>query len=91
MNTGFSDVIGSWKIIEISAPRSRRSSPGESSTMLRPPNRMPLAGSTIEFSGGSRPRMASAVTDLPLPDSPTSATVAFLGMSKEMPLTASNV
>ena len=26
VNTGFNDVIGSWKIIEISAPRSRRSS-----------------------------------------------------------------
>ena len=26
VNTGFSDVIGSWKIIEMSAPRSARSS-----------------------------------------------------------------
>ena len=45
----------------------------------------------IEFSGGSRPRIASEVTDLPLPDSPTSATVRFFGMSNEMPFTASNV
>ena len=50
-----------------------------------------LAGSTIEFSGGSRPSIASDVTDLPLPDSPTSATVLLRGMSNEMPLTASNV
>ena len=92
VNTGFSDVIGSWKIIEMSAPRrSPQLARRTGSTRLRPPNRIWLAGSTIEFSGGSRPRIASEVTDLPLPDSPTSATVEFLGMSKEMPLTASNV
>src|SRR4030095_5760260 len=50
-----------------------------------------LLASMIVFSGGRRPRIASAVTDLPEPDSPTSAIVAFLGMSKEMPFTASNV
>ena len=37
VNTGFSDVIGSWKIIEMSAPRSLRSSPIGSVTRLRPP------------------------------------------------------
>ena len=45
----------------------------------------------IEFSGGSSPSIASDVTDLPLPDSPTSATVLLRGMSNEMPFTASNV
>src|SRR5260221_9110665 len=45
----------------------------------------------IVFSGGKGPRIASAVTDLPEPDSPTSAIVAFFGMSNEMPFTASNV
>src|SRR5579864_7103473 len=45
----------------------------------------------IEFSGGRRPSIASDVTDLPDPDSPTSATVLSRGMSNEMPLTASNV
>src|SRR5690349_15845983 len=50
-----------------------------------------LFGSTIEFSGGSKPRIASDVTDLPDPDSPTSASVLSLGMSNEMPFTASNV
>ena len=49
-----------------------------------------LFGSTIEFSGGKRPRIASDVTDLPEPDSPTSATVVLRGMSNEMPFTASN-
>src|SRR2546425_4964222 len=43
-----------------------------------------LPGGTVEFSLGSRPRIASAVTDLPLPDSPTSATVLLTGMSKLM-------
>src|SRR4029079_7645442 len=91
VNTGLSDVIGSWKIIEISAPRSLRSSPSGRPTRFRPPRMISLAGSTIEFSGGSRPSIASDVTDLPEPDSPTSATAVFRGMSNVMPLTASNV
>ncbi len=37
VNTGLSDVIGSWKIIEISLPRSARSSDAGSPTRLRPP------------------------------------------------------
>src|SRR5262249_11508517 len=36
-------------------------------------------------------RIASEVTDLPLPDSPTSATVLLRGMSNETPLTASKI
>src|SRR5438477_6769359 len=44
-----------------------------------------------EFSLGSSPSIDSEVTDLPLPDSPTRATVAFLGMSKLMPFTASKL
>src|SRR6476620_3761269 len=91
VNTGFSDVIGSWKIIEMSAPRSLRSSPSGSASRLRPPYSTSLAGSMIEFSGGSSPSVASDVTDLPDPDSPTSATVLSRGMSNEIPLTASNV
>src|SRR6266542_4198015 len=91
VNTGLSEVIGSWKIIEMSAPRIARSSRAENRTTLRPPNSTSLAGSTIEFSGGSKPRIESAVTDLPLPDSPTSATVLLRSMSNEMPFTASNV
>ncbi len=37
VNTGFSDVIGSWKIIEMSAPRILRNSSWPSSTRFRPP------------------------------------------------------
>src|SRR5450755_2793070 len=48
-----------------------------------------LPGRTDAFSLGSRPRIESDVTDLPLPDSPTSATVELPGMSKLMPFTAS--
>ncbi len=33
--------------------------------------------------------IAKEVTDLPLPDSPTKATVVFAGISKEIPLTVS--
>ena len=36
--TGLSEVIGSWKIIEISLPRTLRSSDGGSSSRLRPLN-----------------------------------------------------
>src|ERR1700682_2906651 len=43
---------------------------------------------TVAFSLGRRPRMESDVTDLPLPDSPTRATVELVGMSKLMPFTA---
>src|SRR5664279_2557726 len=50
-----------------------------------------LPGSTVAFSFGNRPRIDNEVTDLPLPDSPTSATVLFCGMSKLIPFTASNV
>ena len=34
--TGFSEVIGSWKIIAISAPRTLRSSFSEAADQLRP-------------------------------------------------------
>jgi hypothetical protein len=44
-----------------------------------------------EFSFGRRPSIDKDVTDFPLPDSPTSATVAFLGMSKLIPRTASKI
>src|SRR5467141_1548476 len=88
VNTGFNELIGSWKIIEISAPRNFCNSPGVRARRLRPPYSIWLPGGTVAFSLGSRPRIARAVTDLPLPDSPTSATVLFAGMSKLMPLTA---
>ena len=70
VNTGFSDVIGSWKIIAISPPRSslrrffgiaRRSSPlyGAPPLAIRP-------GGI-----GMRPSSVIIETLLPEPDSPT--------------------
>src|SRR6266704_954165 len=50
VNTGFSEVIGSWKIIAISLPRIRRISAGESCSRSVPSKR--ICPSTI-FPGGS--------------------------------------
>ena len=73
--TGFSEVIGSWKIIEISRPRTARISSSERSRRLRPSSRMrPL---TTRPAGFAKSRIIeSAETDLPQPDSPTIATTS---------------
>ena len=77
VNTGFSDVIGSWKIIEISLPRIFASSPSWSVTRSRPSNRM--RESSAIRPGRSTSRITeSAVTDLPQPDSPTTPERAAL-------------
>src|SRR5580692_5281766 len=52
---------------------------------------MRLPSSTIADSGGNSPIIAIADTDLPLPDSPTRATVVFERTLKLTPLTASKV
>jgi hypothetical protein len=84
VNTGFSEVIGSWKTQAMSLPRSACSS---GSGM--PSRSGPATGCALRSAlSGSRFRIDIAVTLLPEPDSPTSATVAVLGMSKLMPLTA---
>ncbi len=88
VNTGFSDDIGSWNTTEMSLPRIFRSVSNGSTSRLRPPNSTRLSGPTIAFSGSSR-TIDIADTLLPEPDSPTSATVAFSGMSKLIPRTAS--
>src|ERR1700676_5281344 len=48
-----------------------------------------LPSRTVAFSLGKSPRIESDVTNLPVPDSPTRATVELVGMSKLMPFTAS--
>ena len=74
LSVGFSEVIGSWKIIAISRPRTSSSSFSESLVRSRP-------SKTIEpetiFAGGLgiSPMIESAVTDLPQPDSPTMPSV----------------
>jgi len=88
VNTGFSEVIGSWNTTEMSLPRTRRRcSIGAVSRSCRP-NSTRLSRPTTALSGSSR-TIDIADTLLPEPDSPTSATVEFSGMSKLTPLTAS--
>ena len=84
--TGFSEVIGSWKIIEISLPRTLRSSDVGSSSRLRPLK----TASPVDtvFARGFSPRMVRQVTLLPQPDSPTIASVLPFSTEKETPSTA---
>src|SRR5579863_6288460 len=85
--TGLSDVIGSWKIIEISLPRMRCISFSPPLAELRP--RKKISPPTIRPTSLSSSRMIeSAVTLLPQPDSPTRPTVSPSAISKLTPLTA---
>ena len=94
VNTGLSEVIGSWKIIAISAPRMPRivapwarvrsaREPSRRAKSMLPPVMRPPPCSTSRM-------IDSAVTDLPEPDSPTIATVSPRPTSKETPRTAYN-
>ena len=67
--TGFRAVSGSWKIMAISPPRTSRMR-----SSRRPSSSSPCQqdGPPVTSAGlGQQPRMLSAVTDLPEPDSPT--------------------
>ncbi|MDT4824340.1 hypothetical protein FQZ97_575870 [compost metagenome] len=94
-NTGLSEVIGSWKIIATSAPRTLRSVAlsARARSITSPPRRrscmLPLAilpppCSTSRIS-------ASDVTDLPEPDSPTTASVSPRSTWNDRLRTASTV
>ena len=72
--TGFSAVIGSWKIIPMSRPRRSRICGLLSSSRSRPSNIRPSAV-TVALDGSS-PITASELTDLPEPDSPTIARIS---------------
>ncbi len=74
-STGLSEVIGSWKIIAMSRPRTSRIASSDRCSRLRPSNRMRPAVTLPVFLARSR-MMASEETDLPQPDSPTMATVS---------------
>ena len=87
--TGLSEVIGSWKIIDIAAPRSRRRSSAERPSTSRPSNSTESAA-TLPGGLATRPITDSEVTLLPQPDSPTSPTVLPRPMAKSMPSTARN-
>ena len=87
VNTGFREVIGSWKIIEILLPRMPRIPFSSRASRSRPSNRMlPL---TIFPGGEAISRMMERdATDLPQPDSPTRQRVRPLSTEKETSLTA---
>ena len=75
VRTGFSEVIGSWKIIDTSPPRSLRSSDRFIFIRLLPLYR--ASPWTIRPGGdGMSPRMESMLTLLPEPDSPTIPSVS---------------
>ena len=84
--TGFSDVIGSWKIIAMSLPRisrrrefeaCRRSSPRKSARPSLEAERL-----------GLRPMIVRHVTLFPQPDSPTIPSVLPSSRLNETPSTA---
>ena len=87
VSTGFSEVIGSWKIMPISRPRTLRISSSGSARRFRPLKR--ISPSTMRPAGADTSRITeSALTDLPQPDSPTSATVSPLRTFHDTPSTA---
>ena len=78
---GSREVIGSWKIIEISFPRIFCHSSSFKSRRLRPLNNNSPCGITAFFA--FKPIKVFVVTDLPEPDSPTIARVCPFSKSKE--------
>src|SRR5919204_608907 len=89
VSTGFRLVIGSWKIIAICRPRTRRSARWLRLRRSRPSKR--AVPERTRPARGSRPRRARAVTLLPQPDSPTIPRVSPGPMSNEIPFTACTV
>ena len=89
VNAGFSDDIGSWKIIAIALPRSACSSAAGRPTSSRPSKRIEPAATRP--GGRTRPMMDSDVTLLPQPDSPTMASVRPASTLKSMPSTAAKL
>ena len=83
--TGFSAVIGSWKIIAISSPhRARISSFGRPEISLPSKWTDPVRSAVL----GNRPMIERDSTDLPEPDSPTMPSVRPRSRRRETPPTA---
>ena len=75
VNTGFSDVIGSWKIMLISSPRTSRMPSLSSFSRSRPLKT--ISPETILPGGlGMSLSTLNAVTLFPEPDSPTNPTTS---------------
>jgi len=90
LKTGLSEVMGSWKIMEIRRPRMARISASPRVSRSLPSNRM--RPSTIRPGGVAISRMMeSEATDLPQPDSPTRQSVRPLSTENDTPLTARTI
>ena len=88
---GLSEVIGSWKIMPMRLPRSWRRVSGGASSMETPSKAILASAPYSVMLSGCRRTMLIAVTDLPEPDSPTSASVSPLFRLKLTPRTACTV
>jgi hypothetical protein len=86
VRTGLRLVIGSWKIMLISLPRTSRMARSLSLSRSRPWKR--IAPPILPGGCGTNRRMELAVTDFPQPLSPTIATVSPASTANEMPSTA---
>ena len=85
--TGFSAVIGSWKIIDMRVQRSSRSRSSLAARMFSPSSRI---SPELGFSAlASRPMTVKAITDLPEPDSPTRQTISP-GLTVKLTLSTAN-
>ena len=87
VSTGFSEVIGSWKIIPILLPRIWRTS-SSSILITSSPSKM-ISPDTIFPGGlGIKRKIERALTVFPQPLSPTNPTISPGWMSYETPATA---
>ena len=84
--TGFSEVIGSWKIIEISSPRTARRSLGFMVSRSLPFQSASPPVTVLRFE--LSPMIVRQVTLLPQPDSPTIPSVWPFSTVKLTPSTA---
>ena len=85
--TGFRLVMGSWKIIAMSLPRTSRISSSLMVRRLRSPS-MSEPSTTLPGGSGMRRMSERAATVLPEPDSPTMPMVSLRSSVKLTPLTA---
>jgi hypothetical protein len=87
--TGFSEDIGSWKIMESALPRTSCIVASGNASRSRPSSSTCPASMRAGGTGSRRIR-ARAVSDLPQPLSPTSASVSPASTFSERSLTAGN-
>jgi hypothetical protein len=81
VRSGLSAVIGSWKIMAIPVPRTRRMSAALAFARSRPSN-ITRPASMLTPSGSSR-MMALAMIDLPDPDSPTTQRISLAAIDSD--------